>query len=115
MKVLRKLNISRVGYHTGDNATSNDTCLDVLLRMLRAKFGVDFNPKQRQCRIRCIGRMTNYSLQSFLFARSKEALLAALEATTDVKNVDTADRFASTLSDFITPESEEPIRSAKRS
>lgn len=40
MEVLRSFGISRVGYHTGDNATSNDTCLESLSRMLRAEYCV---------------------------------------------------------------------------
>jgi hypothetical protein len=112
MVVLRKLNISRVGYHTGDNATSNDTCLEVLSRMLRAEFGVDFKPKQR--RIRCIGHIINLSLQSFLLARSKEALTAALEATSEAQSVDVVDCFASALSEFKASETGEPMRPAKR-
>src|SRR5260370_39816248 len=78
VEVLRRFGISKVGYHTGDNATSNDTCLESLSRMLEAE-NINFNPKQR--RIRCIAHIINLSLQSFLLARSKAALRAALEAT----------------------------------
>ncbi len=39
-EVLRTFNISRVGYHTGDNATSNDTCLEALSRILKASLEV---------------------------------------------------------------------------
>jgi hypothetical protein len=31
---------SKVGYHVGDNATSNDTCLSYLSRRLREDYGV---------------------------------------------------------------------------
>lgn len=30
----------QIGYHTGDNATSNDTCLKHLSQMLQDKYGV---------------------------------------------------------------------------
>jgi hypothetical protein len=39
-KVLRNFNITKVGYHTGDNATSNDTCLQSLSEALKAEFDV---------------------------------------------------------------------------
>jgi hypothetical protein len=39
-KTLHKFGISNVGYHTSDNATSNDTCLDALSKWLREKHGV---------------------------------------------------------------------------
>lgn len=42
---------------------------------------VDFNPKLR--RIRCVAHVLNLSLQAFLLASSKEALIAALEAADD--------------------------------
>lgn len=113
MEVLRKLSISKVGYHTGDNATSNDTCLEALSTMLRAEFRVDFNAKQR--RIRCIGHIINLSLQSFLLARSKEALTAALDATAEAQSVDVVDHFASALSKFNSSEPEEPTRPSKKS
>jgi hypothetical protein len=72
----------RLGYHTGDNATSNDTCLAHLSTMLEREYNISFDPKQH--RIRCIAHIINLSLQAFLLASSKEALLAALEATIDM-------------------------------
>jgi hypothetical protein len=38
--VLQQFEISKVGYHTGDNATSNDTCLESLSQILKAEYGV---------------------------------------------------------------------------
>ena len=52
---------------------------------------IDFNTKRR--RIRCLGHIINLSLQSFLLARSKEALSAALEATENAQNIDPVDNF----------------------
>ena len=112
MAVLRKLDISRVGYHTGDNASSNNTCLEVLSRMLRAEFGTDFKAKQR--RIRCIGHIINLSLQAFLLATSKEALAAALDASTEIQTTDIVESFASALSEATAAETEEFVRPAKR-
>ncbi|KAG7409403.1 Zinc finger BED domain-containing protein DAYSLEEPER [Fusarium oxysporum f. sp. rapae] len=73
---------------------------------------IDFNPKRR--RIRCIGHIINLSLQSFLLARSKEALTAALNATISDESVDMVDHFAATLAETITHQ-EEPVLQGKRS
>lgn len=110
-KVLRNFNISKVGYHTGDNATSNDTCLESLSRYLKAELKMDFDPKRR--RIRCIGHIINISLQSFLLARSKEALAAALDAAVDSRDVDALDHFSTTLAEAGTQQ-EELSRKGKR-
>ncbi|KAG7408556.1 Zinc finger BED domain-containing protein DAYSLEEPER [Fusarium oxysporum f. sp. rapae] len=75
---------SKVGYHVGDNATSNDTCLSYLSRRLRDDYGLTFDPSKR--RIRCVAHIINLSLQAFLLASSKEALIAALDATDDTSN-----------------------------
>ncbi|KAF6515475.1 hypothetical protein HZS61_005381 [Fusarium oxysporum f. sp. conglutinans] len=71
---------------------------------------IDFNPKRR--RIRCIGHIINLSLQSFLLARSKEALTAALNATISDESVDMVDHFAATLAETITQQ-EEPVLQAR--
>ncbi|KAG7404220.1 hypothetical protein Forpe1208_v016016 [Fusarium oxysporum f. sp. rapae] len=80
---LRKFNITAqsLGYYIGDNATSNDTCLEELSKVLEAESGAEYPHKRR--RIRCIGHIINLALQAFLLARSKDALRAALEATAD--------------------------------
>ena len=38
--VLRNYAITKVGYHTSDNATSNDTCIEALSQILRSDHGV---------------------------------------------------------------------------
>ncbi|OBS17406.1 hypothetical protein FPOA_12058 [Fusarium poae] len=80
---LRKFNITAqsLGYYIGDNAASNETCLEELSKILEAESGAEYPHKRR--RIRCIGHIINLALQAFLLARSKEALRAALEATAD--------------------------------
>jgi hypothetical protein len=40
MDVIKYFGISRIGYHIGDNATSNDTCLDALAARLKAELQV---------------------------------------------------------------------------
>jgi hypothetical protein len=52
-------------------------------------------------------------LQSFLLARSKEALTAALKATTSDESVDMVDHFAATLAETISQQ-EEPVLQDKR-
>lgn len=94
--VLEEFEIqSKLGWHTGDNATSNDTCLEALESRLRADHQVEFNAKQR--RIRCIGHIINLSLQAFLLASSKEALTAALAAAADAPGDELLAQFSDVL------------------
>ncbi|EXK76130.1 hypothetical protein FOQG_19112 [Fusarium oxysporum f. sp. raphani 54005] len=88
---------SKVGYHVGDNATSNNTCLSYLSRRLRDDYGLTFDPSKRH--IRCIAHIINLSLQAFLLASSKEALIAALNATDDTSNDQLFAQFYDTLHD----------------
>lgn len=96
LDVLEEFEIqSKLGWHTGDNATSNDTCLKVLESRLLADHQVEFNAKQR--RIRCIGHIINLSLQAFLLASSKEALTAALAAAADASGDELLAQFSDVL------------------
>ncbi|KAH7461718.1 hypothetical protein FOMA001_g18848 [Fusarium oxysporum f. sp. matthiolae] len=94
---LRKFNITAqsLGYYIGDNATSNDTCLEELSKVLEAESGAEYPHKRR--RIRCIGHIINLALQAFLLARSKEALRAALEATADEPSSTMLEEFSQQL------------------
>ncbi|OBS17637.1 hypothetical protein FPOA_26237 [Fusarium poae] len=89
--VLKRFGIRRVGYHTGDNATSNNTCLEALSEKLFNEREIIFDPVRR--RIRCFGHIINLSLQAFLLARSK-ALQAALHATGDVAGAQSVETFS---------------------
>jgi hypothetical protein len=62
---------------------------------LLAEHNVKFNAKQR--RIRCIGHIINLSLQAFLLASSREALLAALRAAADVSGEELIAQFSEVL------------------
>jgi hypothetical protein len=43
MDTLRKYNIaSQIGYHVGDNATSNGTCLEALSKQLKREYNVSY-------------------------------------------------------------------------
>nr|CEG03996.1 unnamed protein product [Fusarium acuminatum CS5907] len=47
--ILAKYGIaSKVGYHVGDNATSNDTCLSYLSLRLREDYGHFFSRLQKR-------------------------------------------------------------------
>lgn len=56
-----------------------------------------FDPSKR--RIRCVAHIINLSLQVFLLASSKEALIAALDATDDTSNDQLFAQFYDTLHD----------------
>lgn len=102
---------SNIGWHTGDNATSNDKCLEVIGKRL-AEIGLKFEPSKR--RIRCIGHIINLSLQAFLLASSKEALRAALAATADVTGEDLLGQFSEALASRKTSESQPQSHKSKR-
>ncbi|EXA29121.1 hypothetical protein FOVG_19342 [Fusarium oxysporum f. sp. pisi HDV247] len=86
---------SELGWHTGDNATSNDTCLESIQRKLMSRHKIKFNAKGR--RIRCIAHIINLSLQAFLLASSKEALVAALESASGVTGEELLSQFSEVL------------------
>jgi hypothetical protein len=94
--ILEGFGITKIGYHTSDNASSNDTCLVALSNKLQAQYRTGFNAPQR--RIRCIGHIINLSLQAFLLAQSKEALNIALAATSHISRSNIIDQFSTTLS-----------------
>lgn len=62
---------------------------------LRLEHNVKFNAKQR--RIRCIGHIINLSLQVFLLASSREALLAALKSTAEISGEELIAQFSEVL------------------
>jgi hypothetical protein len=61
----------KAGYLTADNHGANDTLCEALSEVLN-----DWNPQQR--RLRCVGHIINLAVQSFLFAKSKEAVELAI-------------------------------------
>ncbi|EXU94779.1 hypothetical protein X797_012138, partial [Metarhizium robertsii] len=104
MDTIEEYGIARqIGYHTGDNATSNDTCLKHLSRILQHKYGISFHPGRR--RIRCIAHIINLSLQAFLLASSREALRAALSAASDATGAEMYEQFYFMLYDASSGES----------
>jgi hypothetical protein len=66
--VLKDYNISkRLGYFVLDNAGTNDTCVEEILRQLRP----DLTTKER--RLRCLGHILNLAAQAFLFGTDAES------------------------------------------
>ncbi|KAF6525502.1 hypothetical protein HZS61_011297 [Fusarium oxysporum f. sp. conglutinans] len=88
---------NQLGCHTGDNAASNDTCLQHLSTRLRQDRNINWDPKRH--RIRCILHVINLSLQAFLFASSREALQAALDAASDITEDELYEPFGFILND----------------
>ncbi|KAG7403230.1 putative AC transposase [Fusarium oxysporum f. sp. rapae] len=96
LRTLKSFGITtKLGYHTGDNATSNDTLLIELSRSLRLEFGIDYDPTTH--RIRCLDHILNLALQAFLLATSKEALKAALAAIEETEDTDPYELFSAYL------------------
>ena len=78
MEVLQDFGIShRVGYFTGDSASSNDTLLEALANNLSVEFNIQIPPKQR--RVHCLAHIMNLSLFAFLFANDKVTLEKVLK------------------------------------
>ncbi|KAJ3454169.1 hypothetical protein MRS44_018063 [Fusarium solani] len=96
LRTLKSFGITtKLGYHTGDNATSNDTLLIELSRSLKLEFGIDYDPTTH--RIRCLDHILNLALQAFLLATSKEALKAALAAIEETEDTDPYELFSAYL------------------
>jgi hypothetical protein len=73
LKVFREYKIGgRIGFFVLDNASSNDTCVDLVLRKLYPRM----NEKQRRRRrLRCLGHVVNLAAQAFLLgSQSQETL-----------------------------------------
>ncbi|EFZ03309.2 Ribonuclease H-like protein [Metarhizium robertsii ARSEF 23] len=96
LRTLKSFGITtKLGYHTGDNATSNDTLLKELSRSLKLEFGIDYDPITH--RIRCLDHILNLALQASLLASSKEALKAALAAIEQTEDTDPYELFSAYL------------------
>ena len=77
LKVIREYRIGRrIGYFMLDNASSNDTCVDCVLRTLFPHF----TKKQRERRrLRCLGHVINLAAQTFLLGTKAETTIDELE------------------------------------
>ena len=64
-----------IGYFMADNAESNDTCIDAVLRALYSNMSV----KQRKARrLRCFGHITNLCAQAFIVGKDSEKICKQL-------------------------------------
>ncbi|KAG7404175.1 putative AC transposase [Fusarium oxysporum f. sp. rapae] len=93
--VLERFEIRRVGYHTGDNASSNNACLEALLKKLLHGRGIVFDPVRR--RVCCFDHIINLSLQTFLLARSKETLRTAINDAGNDAGAQSIETFSTAL------------------
>jgi hAT family protein len=78
LELLKEYDISgdQTGYFMLDNASSNDTAVEFILKELSPWM----KPKQRrQRRLRCLGHIINLCCQAFLMGRNCEKHLAKLE------------------------------------
>ena len=66
-----------IGYFMADNAESNDTCIDAVLRALYSNISV----KQRKARrLRCFGHIINLCAQAFIVGKDSEKICKQLSA-----------------------------------
>ncbi|KAG7407934.1 Zinc finger BED domain-containing protein DAYSLEEPER [Fusarium oxysporum f. sp. raphani] len=80
------------------SAVTWDEMQDVMLASkLKQDHNINWDPKRH--RIRCILHVINLSLQAFLFASSREALQAALDAASDITGDELYELFNSILND----------------
>lgn len=70
---------SKLGYFVLDNITSNDTCVDQILRELRP----DLNKKER--RLQCVGHIINLTAQAFLFGKDVETFQMEARVARDAR------------------------------
>jgi hypothetical protein len=77
LKVFRDYKIgARIGFFILDNASTNDVCVDLILRKLYPRM----NAKQRRRRrLRCLGHVINLAAQAFLFGRKSQEALEELD------------------------------------
>lgn len=67
----------RIGYFMADNASSNDTCIDLVLQALYP----NMSKKQRlRRRLRCFGHIVNLCAQAFIIGKDAEKICRDLEA-----------------------------------
>ena len=66
----------RIGYFMLDNASSNDTAVDLIMRTLYPKMS---EKQQKRRRLRCLGHVVNLAAQAFLLGKKADTTLEELE------------------------------------
>ena len=59
----------KIGYFITDNASNNDTCIDIIVRTLLPTFTAE---QRRQRRLRCWGHIINLAAKAFLFGKNPD-------------------------------------------
>ena len=68
--VLKEYEITdKIGYFITDNASNNDTCIDIIVRTLLPTFTAE---QRRQRRLRCWGHIINLAAKAFLFGKNPD-------------------------------------------
>jgi hypothetical protein len=77
LKVFREYKIGgRIGFFILDNASTNDVCVDLVLRKLYP--GMNARQRRRR-RLRCLGHVINLAAQAFLFGKKSQETLDELD------------------------------------
>ena len=66
----------RIGYFMLDNASSNDTAVDLIMRTLYPKMS---EKQRKRRRLRCLGHVVNLAAQAFLLGKKADTTLEELE------------------------------------
>jgi hypothetical protein len=66
----------RIGYFMADNATSNDTCIDAVLKTLYPHMTAT---QQKRRRLRCFGHIVNLCAQAFLIGKDADKVSKELD------------------------------------
>ena len=66
----------RIGYFMLDNASSNDTAVDLILKTLYPKMS---EKQRKRRRLRCLGHVVNLCAQAFLLGKKADTTLEELE------------------------------------
>lgn len=70
----------QIGYFVTDNATNNDTAIDIVL----LHFFPQMHPKTRRTRrLRCLGHVINLAAKAFLYGQDYDAFQRDIEAVQD--------------------------------
>ena len=78
LEIFKDYRISgNIGYFMADNAESNDTCIEAILRALYPGMSVK---KRKTRRLRCFGHITNLCAQAFIVGPDAENICKELSA-----------------------------------
>lgn len=71
VEILREFELTdRLGYFVSDNATSNDSCIDILLKTLKPDLSAD---KRTHRRLRCYGHILNLAANAYIWGKDSSS------------------------------------------